>query len=280
MVGDLSQIMQGAKNAVGNFTDKAASSVTAETKSALGNLGNLVGESEQAINHLTTKLTQSIGGLNEATGKLKTSVLETTSGAVSTITEATNRAANTVKITTEQATGALNDAANIAVHQLNDATSYMTQTAEKTTFALDETLQKAEHLSGGISHSVQDLVVTSTQFWMAEHPMVSWSIAHPLWTITLMLLTLFLGWNLFGAIAQLAQQALLSMLQAPLKLIQSLSKSAFQAIKRTDSLQLDKLDSQQNRQKRLAEILNRLEILRQEQEALMKEMHSILLPKS
>lgn len=279
MTSDLSQVLQSAKKTVGHFTDKAANSVTSETKNALDKLGNLVGEPEQTINNLTTTLTQSVSGLDESTGQLRTSFLDATGEATSRITDATSRTASTFKETTEQATGALNDATQVVVHQLNDATSSITQTAEKTKVALDETLQKTEHLSGVVANSVQDFVATSIKTWMTEHPMISWVIAHPLWTIALVLLALLLCWSLLGAIAQFTQQVWLFILQAPLKLMQALPKSAFQLLKRADTLQSMTLNAQQDTQKRLPAILNRLEMLRQEQEILMKEVHSILLVK-
>jgi ElaB/YqjD/DUF883 family membrane-anchored ribosome-binding protein len=282
MIGNLSQVMQNTKDSVGSFTDKATTSITtvgAETKNTLNHLENLVGESAQQIQDLATHLPQPIDRLNESVENLKTSVPEVIGGAMSTITEATNRAANTVKLTTEQATGALSDATNVAVHQLNDAAKSMTQTAEQTKLVLDETLQRAEQLSGSIANSVQDLVVTSVETWMSEHPIISWTIAHPLGAIALVLVTLFLGWGLLRAVAQGTQQVWLLILKAPLKLTQSLAKGTSQSLKRTDLLQTTRLDSQLEVHKRLPEILSRLEILRQEQDTLIKEMHSIFSQK-
>jgi len=276
MTSDLSQVLQSAKKTSGIFVDKAANSVTNETKNVLDKLGDLVGEPGQTINTLTTNLTQSVSDLDESTGQLRTSFLDATGEAASRITDATNRTASAFKETTEQATGALNDATHDVVHKLNDATSSITQTAEKTKVALDETLQKTEQLSGVVANSIQDFVITSIKTWMTEHPMMSWVIDHPLWTIALVLLALLLCWSLLGAIAQFAQQVWLFILQAPLKLMQELPKSAFQLLKRADTLQSMTLNAQQDAQKRLPEILNRLEMLRQEQEILMKEVHSIL----
>lgn len=280
MTDDFSQTIQGVKNTIDDFTDRAAGAITVEAKNTLDKLGDLAGESGQKFNDLTTNLTQSVRGLNEATTTLKASVLEATGGAVNTITEATNQAASAVKETSDKATGTLNDATNVAVHKLNDATSSITQTAEKTKLALDETLQKAEQLSGAIATSVQNVVVTSVKMWMSEHPIISWMLAHPLGTLALALLILFLCWGLLGAIAQFTQQAWLFILRAPLKLAQLLSGSIFQLFKRSDALQLIKLENQQDVQRRIPEILDRLGALRQEQESLMREMELILTSKS
>lgn len=238
-----------------------------------------MGESGQTLSNLTNDLNQAVSGLNKATTTLKTSVLEATGGAVKTITETSHQAANALKETTVQATGVLNDATNVAVHRLNDATHSITQTAEKTKLALDETLQKTEQLSGTIAHSVQNVVATSMKTWMAEHPIVSWIIAHPLWTIVLTVLVIFLCWSLLGAIAQLTQRVWLALLQAPLKLTQLLSKGAFQAFQSADASSLTKVKGQQDVQERLSKIFSRLEALHQEQEALMREMRSMLVSK-
>jgi uncharacterized protein YqgV (UPF0045/DUF77 family) len=282
MTIDLSQIMQRTEKAVSSFTDKAANSVNAETTSALSHSANSGGELQQTFNHLTTNLTQSLSSFNEVTEKLKTSALETASGAASTVIEAKNQATISVTETAGQAKGVWNQATTAAAQKLNDATTSMTETAEKTKAALETTVQQAGQLREVLSSSAQDLVVTSTEGWVEDHPTMSWLVVHPLWTVGLLLLTLFLTWSLLGAIAQLIQHAFLSLLQAPLKLMRSLFKGVFQLFlfKRTDASQAAPLNSQQTMQQRLIEILNRLESLRQEQDALMKEMHTLLISKS
>ena len=228
---------------------------------------------------MTTNLSQSLSDFNEVTEKLKTSVVEASSGAVSTVIEAKKQATATVTETAGQAAGAWNQATNAAVQTLNHATTSVTQTAEKTKTALDTTLQQAGQLSEVLSNSAQDLFITSTKGWIKEHPTMSWLVAHPLWTVGLFLLTLFLTWGLLGAIAQFTQQAFLFTLQAPLKLTQSLLKGVFQLFKRPGSLPSAHISGEQPIQKRLVEILDRLEALQQEQEALTKEMQAILSSK-
>ncbi|XGV98862.1 MAG: hypothetical protein ACAF41_07955 [Leptolyngbya sp. BL-A-14] len=136
----------------------------------------------------------------------------------------------------------------------------------------------------GVSHVMQDVVGDSIQSWLAEHPVLAWIVAHPLWTIVLLVLTLFLCWSLLGAIAQLMQQVWLALLQAPLKLAQWLSRKLIpngllQSFLRKEETSLTKLGSQQDLQEQLPQLLNRLEALRQEQEALIKEMQSMLISK-
>jgi len=279
MESGFSQTIQSVKNTAGSFIDQAVSSATTETKTAFDQLQTLVGESGQTLNHLTTNLNQSVSGLNDATTTLKTSVLEATGGAVKTITETSHQAASSFKETTVQAADALNHATNVAVYKLDNATNALTQTAEKTKLALDSTLQKTEQLSGAIAHSVQDVVATSMKTWMAEHPIVSWTIAHPLWSIALIVLVVFLCWSLLGAIVQLTQRLWLALLKAPFKFTQLLSRGMFQSFQRADISSLTKMKGQQDVQERLAKISSRLEALHQEQEALMREMRSMLVSK-
>ena len=289
MKSGFSQTIQGVKNRAGSLIHQATSSVTTETQNTLDKLENLVGESGQTLSHLTTDLNQSVSGLDEAATMLKTSVLEATGGAVQTITETSHQAASVFKETTLQATDALNNATNLSVHKLNAATDSLTQTAAKTKLVLDETLQKTEQLSGAISYGAQEVVVNSMQGWMAEHPIVAWIVAHPLWSIALIVFAIFLCWSLLGAVVQLTQKAWIALLQAPLKLIQMLWSGLSQSFHRTDASSLMLPDvtqpdvtqpaSQREAQERLPQILSRLEALHQEQEALMKEMRSMLVSK-
>ncbi len=119
------------------------------------------------------------------------------------------------------------------------------------------------------------MITTSVQMWIAEHPIVAWVVAHPLWAIAVTLLVLLSAWGLLGAIARFIQQAWLFILQAPLKLIYWLFGRTFKLFNQVNAFQFTQLD-QPDAQKRLPEILDRLEILRKEQEILIQEMRSLL----
>jgi len=119
------------------------------------------------------------------------------------------------------------------------------------------------------------MITTSVQMWIAEHPIVAWVVAHPLWAIAVILLVLLSAWGLLGAIARFIQQAWLFILQAPLKLIYWLFGRTFKLFNQVNAFQFTQLD-QPDTQKRLPEILDRLEILRKEQEILIQEMRSLL----
>uniref|UniRef100_B8HP35 Uncharacterized protein n=1 Tax=Cyanothece sp. (strain PCC 7425 / ATCC 29141) TaxID=395961 RepID=B8HP35_CYAP4 len=186
---------------------------------------------------------------------------------------------NRIGSLTDQATNALNGAANHAVNQLDAASSAMTQTAERTRLALDETLQQAEHLSGTLTTNLQQILADSVRGWMSEHPLIAWMIHHPLWTLVLILLGLFLSWGLVGAAAQLTKKVWVLVLQGPFKLAQLLAQGILRLFNLAKPPQLAQLEREDHLQKRLSEILNRLESLRQEQEALIREMELLVLSK-
>ncbi len=263
---NFSQTIHNVKNNIESFTDKATDTVATEAKNAFDKLGSLTDSSGQTINNLTNNFAQATSGLSEATAKIKISVLDATNGAVKTLTEASKQAASVVKETTDKATGALNEATNISVHKINDATTSISEAADKTKLALDDTLHKAEQLSSAIANSVQEVILTSIQMWMVEHPAIAWIINHPLLAIILMLFILLAFWNLLNAIIKFIPQIFLFILKIPFI-------SAFKLFQNTKVIQSDNLDIQE----RLPNILIRLEELRQEQDHLMREMKEILI---
>lgn len=129
--------------------------------------------------------------------------------------------------------------------------------------------------SSGIQAGIQDTIVTSVQQFIHQHPNLAWIMTHPFWLVGLVLLALFLFWGLLQAITRLTERLWLAILQAPLKLTQwflGLLSRMFWRKSATPSTPTKSADPQQ----RLAAIVDRLEALRQEQEALMREMKEIL----
>lgn len=130
-----------------------------------------------------------------------------------------------------------------------------------------------------ISQTLLEPVLKSVQAWMATHPVIAWVMSHPLWAIALFFVALLLSWGLLGAIARLIQQAWLLILQAPLKLFQWGFDSLFNTLS-TRLLKAGESTILEQREQRLLETLNRLEVLQQEQEELMQEVRTILMLKS
>ncbi len=114
---------------------------------------------------------------------------------------------------------------------------------------------------------------------MATHPVIAWTMSHPLWAIGLFFIALLLCWGLLGAIARLVQEAWMLLLQVPLKLLRWLFSGLFKVFF-TRTVKSDEVSVREEREQRLVETLNRLEALQQEQELLMQEVKTILMLKS
>jgi hypothetical protein len=130
-----------------------------------------------------------------------------------------------------------------------------------------------------ISQTLLEPVLKSVQEWMVMHPVIAWTVNHPLWAIALFFIVLLLCWGLLGAIARLVQQAWLLILQAPLKLLRWLFTGVFNAFL-IRGLKAEEPLVFEQREQRLLETLNRLEALQQEQEELMQEVKIILMLKN
>ncbi len=185
-----------------------------------------------------------------------------------------------VSQTLESVKQVIGNVAGKTTDTLHGASSVMTQTAERSKLALDGTFQKAEQLGGSITNGMQDAMVTSLQQWLAQHPIFAWVVAQPLWAIALLCLSLFLGWSLLGALVRVTQNVWLLILQAPWKLVQWLFGGIWQWFNRPDANPVPRFEPPAPLHPRLAEILDRLDTLRQEQDALMQEMQAILLSKT
>ncbi|HEY9626036.1 MAG TPA: hypothetical protein V6C84_01935 [Coleofasciculaceae cyanobacterium] len=132
-------------------------------------------------------------------------------------------------------------------------------------------------LSNRIVDQVLNILTAPLQKWLAAHPAGYWLVSHPLWLVGLILIGLLLLSGLFGAIAQLTQKLWIFVLQAPLLLTRWIFAAIFQllgAIFRWKGKAEKPVENAQ--QQRLDEILSRLEVLKQEQDDLMKEAKAIL----
>jgi hypothetical protein len=143
-----------------------------------------------------------------------------------------------------------------------DARTMAGQAVNHLTTTFDQTaVQKVEKLGYTLTNNVQDFITVAAQNWAAAHPLLAWFLTHPLWTVGIICLMLFLGWGLIRAIAYLSEQMWIFILQLPIKLFTR--KSGFTV-------------TYGDRKKQLISNLNRLEALRQEQDKLLQEVKAIL----
>jgi hypothetical protein len=99
--------------------------------------------------------------------------------------------------------------------------------------------------------------------WIQTHPLLHWLTRHPLGTIGLGLLSLFLLSGLLSAISRLGEQLWLRLLRSPIALLSSLS-TRIQSIRPAA------------KPDRVGEILDRIEELRQEEAGLIAEMRQLV----
>lgn len=131
---------------------------------------------------------------------------------------------------------------------------------------------------GAVADAMQNAFGGAMQQWMAEHRMWGWLIQHPLVSVGLLLVLLVLLQGLLSAIAQLIQRAGWALLRSPWKLSQWLlgfSAKSFQA-----ALAPSTKREAESQQQRLCELMDRLEVLKQEQDALLQEVKAILASSS
>lgn len=114
------------------------------------------------------------------------------------------------------------------------------------------------------------------QDWLATHPLWNWLLTHPLWLLGTIILLLFLLAGLLGAIASLTEKIWLFVLQAPIRLMQLIFIGTLKLLKIPFLPRANSQKSTQSRPERLTVILDRLEALKQEQDALIQEVRSIV----
>ncbi|WP_341739380.1 MAG: hypothetical protein ACM65K_28345 [Microcoleus sp.] len=226
---------------------------------------------------LTEKVEKAVNSTSQATAQAKSSFSETADKAKETITQTTNSAVNTLNQTTSQAVDSV------------------TQATEKAKASLQDSLDKAENISGAASDAIKNAIYTTVKDWMDSHPVILWLVSHPLMGLAMLLLFIFMILGLFQALGSFFTEAWLFILQTPGKFIQGVfsvgSKSVSNlggvtvnslvsrnaGLNNNSALQVRGVESNSlDSQERLANILSRLEAIRQEQSQLLKEVSAIL----
>ncbi|MBD1861351.1 MULTISPECIES: hypothetical protein [Trichocoleus] len=189
-----------------------------------------------------------------------------------------NPISNTLRATTnqvlthaEQARVRAADAVSATAQQAQMSITYAVEQAKS---SVEGTVQQTGSLSSGMADAMQNALGGAIQQWMAGHQFWAWLIQHPLISVGLLLVLLVLLQGLFSAIAQLIQRAGLALLRSPWQLSQWLfgfSTKSFQA-----ALASGPKQEAESKQQRLTEIVNRLEVLKREQDALLQEVKAIV----
>jgi hypothetical protein len=130
--------------------------------------------------------------------------------------------------------------------------------------------------------AMQRAVADVFQDWLVAHPVLGWEITHPLWSIGLGLLLLFLFWGLLNAIGRLTEHLWVALLRLPLQLGQWIAQHLFGFVKlpsrvlSSERLTLPPESMPQEQRKTLQDALLQLEQLQQEQVRLLQEIRQTL----
>jgi len=161
---------------------------------------------------------------------------------------------------------------------------------------MEVALYKVGNMSEATSNALQSAIDGMFKNWSDSNPVLSWLISHP-WWISLGMLVLFI-WSLkkiLQVLGNFLEKGLLLILQIPLKFMQGVVSLGFKSVSNLGGVVVNSLVSKNTKdknnsvlqlrgvepnslesQERLANILTRLETIRQEQNQLLQEASAIL----
>ncbi|MDX2244665.1 MAG: hypothetical protein NW224_28660 [Leptolyngbyaceae cyanobacterium bins.302] len=119
----------------------------------------------------------------------------------------------------------------------------------------------------------QRAIALTVQTWMQEHPIIAWSLTHPLISLGILLIAIVLLRGLLDAVARLTEWIWLAILRAPVFLVNRLFGVIFRLLNRSPDLTTAEPPTQHQQ---LITILDKLEALKQEQDKLLNEVRAML----
>lgn len=201
---------------------------------------------------------QTISTIGDFTTKAKLTATETASQIVGSVSQATQTVKTTVTDSTQQ------------------VVTHLTETTDKAKASLNQSVQAAEQLKDATTSGVRQAISDSLQSWFAAHPVIGWLITHPLLSLGLLLVTLFVLRGLFRAIVRFSEQTWLFLLQSPFLLGQQILKLTGRLFRRLPTQSLLPQAPVQPSSERLTLLLSRLEQLNHEQDELLREVKTLL----
>ncbi len=130
--------------------------------------------------------------------------------------------------------------------------------------------------------SIEHAITSYFTQWLTAHFYLAWIIAHPLPSLGLLLLAIFSLWGLFKAIGRGIEQIWLFLLTTPFKLLQPVFRLMWRSIRRvsghtsSSGEQLESKSIIHPPSERIEWIIDRLQILSQEQENLLSELSMLV----
>ncbi len=229
---------------------------------------------------------------------IKTAFNQTAGKTASSAFEATGQAIDTLTDTAHKTQASLKQTANQFINTMGE-------TGEQGKGVLGDTFQTAAHLNNAVSQTIEQALnavlvkqMNNLNAWMNDHPVLSevtkslvWGINHPILGLIILLFALFTIWQLFKAMGRLFEQALVALLKAPFKFVRFLFTLSFKPFSKSKfkeaTIQQSEANSlvlnpaipsltPQEHKERIAKILARIEVIRQEQNDLLKELTTLL----
>jgi hypothetical protein len=130
--------------------------------------------------------------------------------------------------------------------------------------------------------SIEHAITSYFSQWLTAHSYLAWIVAHPLPSLGLSLLAIFSLWGLFKAIGRGIEQIWLFLLTTPFKLLQPVLRLAWRWVQRGfghTNLSGEQLESKQissSHSEQIERIIDKLQILSQEQENLLGELSKLM----
>ena len=130
--------------------------------------------------------------------------------------------------------------------------------------------------------SIEHAITSYFTQWLTAHVYLAWIISHPLPSLGLLLLAIFSLWGLFKAIGRGIEQIWLFLLTTPFKLLQPILRLMWRSIQRGfghTSFSGEQLESKPilpAHSERIDRIIDRLQLLSQEQENLLGELSTLM----
>ena len=204
-----------------------------------------------------------VDSVNQNVQQAKTVVIESTSQSVETINQTTGRARDTITEAASSTLGNVTEKSGQLLNSVSDATNALKD-------SLQTAIQKIDSLNQTLSDGIQASINSSLNGWIDQHPQLVWLVNHPLQSFGIFLLGLFLFSGLLGAISRITEKFWLFVLTYPFKIFSNIW------ILVSKSLHKDDDNQKTEAQKRVIDILSRLELIRQEQTLLSQELESLL----
>lgn len=161
-----------------------------------------------------------------------------------------------------------------------------TQTTDNTKAYLENNWQNVEKITNNTSEVIQKNINTAIHDLFSQYPwffqileVFTWGINHPVRGLITLLFTIALLGSIIKSIVKVIETASWSILKIPFILLQKLLKSLCMTLSQLGIFGIGKIKTNQfnnNRQQRLAEISQRLEVIHNEQKGLLQEAAKLM----